>query len=79
MMTESKQYFVQESNGQFDTTISTGLYISIDPSFEIMRKIFETDTETRVEVFVKLFDEAKEFTFEDFFTRLGFAWPPTKK
>ena len=50
-----------------------GLYISVDgDTEEIIKNILSCDSEKTTEVLVKFRGEQREFTFVDFFTRLGF-------
>ena len=51
-----------------------GLYLNVDgDTEEIIKNIMSHDAEKTTEVLVKFRGEQKEFTFVDFFTRLGFG------
>jgi len=52
---------------------AVGLYIRITGDTEkIISNIMSGDADKKIEVLVELRDEQREFTFVDFFTRLGF-------
>ena len=52
---------------------AVGLYISVDGNTErIIESLMRGDAEKKIEVLVKFRGEKREFTFVDFFTRLGF-------
>jgi hypothetical protein len=51
-----------------------GLFVNVDGDMaKIMAAVLSSPAEKKIEVLVKFGGESREFTFVDFFTRLGFA------
>lgn len=55
-----------------EITLACGLLIDLDRAKEIVSKVMMSDAKKIVEVMIKYQGITKEFTFAEFFERLGF-------